>query len=107
MHEATVSQPTNGKVYLAVADVKQCKYSLQWALRFIPPQVPLVFLHIYRPATTIPHGKNFTVCLLNLVCQMAQMYADSFMNHVQPCSWMGLSPGWSLTFKIYWIFCTS
>nr|CAB3475272.1 unnamed protein product [Digitaria exilis] len=23
MHEATVSQPTNGKVYLAVADVKQ------------------------------------------------------------------------------------
>lgn len=85
MHEATVPRPASGKVYLAVEDAKQCKYFLQWALRFIPPQVPLLFLHIYRPATTIPHGKNFTVCLLNLVCH----YADSFMNQVQPCSWMG------------------
>ncbi|PVH37590.1 hypothetical protein PAHAL_5G038700 [Panicum hallii] len=56
MHEATVSQPAMEKVYLAVGnDEKQCRFFLLWAKDFIPQQKPLVVLHIYRPATTIPH----------------------------------------------------
>ncbi|RCV28799.1 hypothetical protein SETIT_5G432200v2 [Setaria italica] len=56
MHEATVSLPAREKVYLAVGDdEKQCEFSLLWAKDFIPPQKPLVLLHIYKPATTIPH----------------------------------------------------
>jgi hypothetical protein len=69
MHEATVSLPAKEKVYLAVGDdEKLCEFSLLWAKDFIPPKKPLVLLHIYRPATTIPRGKNFTVCLFNLIC---------------------------------------
>jgi len=59
---AFVSRPATEKVYLAVGnDEKQCEFFLLWAKNFIPPQKPLVVLHIYRPATTIPHGKNCTV----------------------------------------------
>jgi len=59
---AFVSRPATEKVYLAVGnDEKQCEFFLLWAKDFIPPQKPLVVLHIYKPATTIPHGKNCTV----------------------------------------------
>ena len=61
MHETTVSRSATEKVYLAVNDEKQCEFFLLWAKDFIPPQKPLVVLHIYKPATTIPHGKNCTV----------------------------------------------
>jgi len=55
-HKSFVSRPATEKVYLAVGnDEKQCEFFLLWAKNFIPPQKPLVVLHIYRPATTIPH----------------------------------------------------